>query len=188
VTRCGRYLAWFPHRHPCLEALSFQLNSKGGSWGHHHGRGVEQFRLKLLLKVKATTPPAIGIQVRSAFLLELIMDEEEHHKARSHHLRQLARSWLETLRDSATGPYAGRAFPESFPFSETPLHASFAWKEFYNGERWLDYPVELKFTMHPPDTRTPPPPPLTRYTWLVTSRTHPVYSFWIIELTVSDSN
>jgi hypothetical protein len=182
-TSCSFFIATLVSR-----LFHFKLTGEAGIGGTTTLEVWSDSVLKLVWKAKATTPLAIGIQFRLTFL-ELIMDEEE---ARRHHLRRLAQGWLETLRDSATGPYAGRAFPEQFPFGGVPLRSTFAWNEFDGYERWLDFPVSLEFITTSPDTSAIlPSAPLARYTWRVTSRTHLVSCNGFGELTAmvtSDSN
>jgi hypothetical protein len=101
------------------------------------------------------------------------MNQEDDHHALVRRLRRLAYVWLETLLEPAThAPPANYPFPEGFPFSETPIRATFSWDEFYGGESLRVVSVELAFTRaHTVD----PMDPSTRLIWTVTCRTFLVF-------------
>lgn len=90
------------------------------------------------------------------------MDQEEYGDLLVERLRRLASCWIQTLQQ----PHPTYPFPAEFPFSETPMQATFDWNEFYDVELRHYYPVELVFTRIPPDRDDNAS---TRFIWKVIS-------------------
>jgi len=131
------------------------------------------------LEGQSDNPTLIHNSSPPSFPNQSNMDEEEYHHALMHRKRRFARGWLLTLQRSATltTPHADYPFPEGFPFSETPIRATFSWNEFYGGELQHSVPIAFEFTRIPPGPQTPPElqVPSTRITWTVTSCTFLVF-------------